>query len=279
VNNMNLQTKKNDVLYTLCPNFISVSIDNIEQLYRYLIITYKEDTAYIIDLKTKETKEISYIQGEGIYPDSFADVAGQEICADRYFSKKNFSIRNNSKSLEISVSLIGAFIVSYSMEKNPMFVKSEIMNTANGLFKINNTVVSFVHMVDIMSVFLNKSLDLYSGIMDVLENPNDYRRNVEIFRSKLISEGGTVKVKTYSKKFVSVTVAIPIAKKNMKLKKNQIVEMYKKEKSQMLKYVAKKLKADKGFLNFKIPINKLKLSKLSISDDRNLEFLFILKEE
>ena len=58
VNDMNLQTKKNDVLYTLCPNFISVSIDNIEQLYRYLIITYKEDTAYIIDLKTKETKEI-----------------------------------------------------------------------------------------------------------------------------------------------------------------------------------------------------------------------------
>lgn len=82
-----------------------------------------------------------------------------------------------------------------------------------------------------------------------------------------------------SKKFVSVTVAIPIAKKNMQLKKNQIVEMYKKEKSQMLKYVAKKLKSDKGFLNFKIPINKLKLSKLSISDDRNLEFLFILKEE
>ena len=67
--------------------------------------------------------------------------------------------------------------------------------------------------------------------------------------------------------------------KQYDIPKKAVIEAYKRDRKQILGTVIKRIKETKRFQNLGVPINIFKLSNVTLTEQRELYFLFELKDE
>ena len=116
------------------------------------------------------------------------------------------------------------------------------------------------------------------------------QKNAEKFRlgekaefvSEIITSRGKVyfeKIDKRTKGIDFIKVYVPVVSKQTEPDNKKIIEAYKRDRKQILGTVIKRIKETKRFQNLGVPINIFKLSNVTLTEQRELYFLFELKDE
>ena len=116
------------------------------------------------------------------------------------------------------------------------------------------------------------------------------QKNAEKFRlgekaefvSEIITSRGKVyfeKIDKRTKGIDFIKVYVPVVSKQTEPDNKKIIEAYKRDRKQILGTVIKRIKETKRFQNLGAPINIFKLSNVTLTEQRELYFLFELKDE
>ena len=130
---------------------------------------------------------------------------------------------------------------------------------------------------------IDNKCSLHDAIKYVSENPNKFTDNGKMtFKSEIIVGSEKMKFEKTNKNSKGVDfikVYIPVLSKYTEPDNKKIIEIYKREKEDILKDVIRKIKESKRFANLGVPINIFRLTNVTLTSQRELYFLFELKEE
>lgn len=72
---------------------------------------------------------------------------------------------------------------------------------------------------------------------------------------------------------------MPVISKYTEPDNQKIIKIYKKEREDIIKVVIRRIKESKSFVKLGVPINIFRLTNVTLTNQRELYFLFELKEE
>lgn len=124
---------------------------------------------------------------------------------------------------------------------------------------------------------------LHDAVKYVSENPGEF---IDCGKLPFVSEilVGSEKIvfeKTNknSKGVDFIKVYMPVISKYTEPDNQKIIKIYKKEREDIIKVVIRRIKESKSFVKLGVPINIFRLTNVTLTNQRELYFLFELKEE
>lgn len=162
---------------------------------------------------------------------------------------------------------------------NPMASKKPIKEVTH----VFDHMLAFTDSYEIYDYCIDNKCSLSDAVRYVSENPEKFRDNEKFsFRSEIIVAPGKIKFEKSNKNGKGVDfikVYIPVLSKYTEPDNKKIIEIYKKERENILKDVIKKIKESKRFVKLGVPMNIFRLTNVTLTSQRELYFLFELKEE
>lgn len=251
------------------------------QAYPYLFFTYNELYGIVYHKKTDKLYRVTNPMASKKPIKEVTHVFDHMLAfTDSYEIYRCWSARVYGEDIaKVKPIIMEQYILNLFEDK---FIKEEIKKKY-GLIKEIQNGYALRYPIKIYDYCIDNKCSLSDAVRYVSENPEKFRDNEKFsFRSEIIVAPGKIKFEKTNKNGKGVDfikVFIPILSKYTEPDNKKIIEIYKKEREDILKDVIKKIKESKRFVKLGVPMNIFRLTNVTLTSQRELYFLFELKEE
>lgn len=278
--------------YEFTDEYVNIKIKGIEKKYDRVYFNRGDFYGFVYDIKRSRLMRVNQKYSSGCVHKrrtvkKMDEKMNRDVIANRFNMDTYWGTRAvycGGNIAEVCPIIVEMYILSLMSET---FKKRESEAPCGIIKKVTSkngkTKYIFRNKTKVYDYWTDNDISLRELVEYVQKNAEKFRLGEKAeFVSKIITSRGKVyfeKIDKRTKGIDFIKVYVPVVSKQTEPDNKKIIEAYKRDRKQILGTVIKRIKETKRFQNLGVPINIFKLSNVTLTEQRELYFLFELKDE